>query len=55
MAEILNMPKYGMDMEEGIVLRWLKKPGDPVQAGEVIAEIETDKASMDFEIGRAHV
>ena len=49
MAEILNMPKYGMDMEEGIVLRWLKKPGDPVQAGEVIAEIETDKASMDFE------
>lgn len=49
MAEILNMPKYGMDMEEGIVLRWLKKPGDPVQEGEVIAEIESDKASMDFE------
>lgn len=49
MAEILNMPKYGMDMEEGIVLRWLKKPGDSVQEGEVIAEIESDKASMDFE------
>lgn len=49
MASILNMPKLGMDMEEGTILRWLKKEGDSVRKGDVIAEIETDKASMELE------
>ena len=49
MAQSLNMPKLGMDMEEGTILRWLKKEGDAVQEGEVVAEIETDKASMELE------
>ena len=49
MAQNLNMPKLGMDMEEGTILRWLKKEGDAVKEGEVIAEIETDKASMELE------
>ena len=49
MAQILNMPKLGMDMEEGTILRWLKKEGDSVKEGEVVAEIETDKASMELE------
>lgn len=42
MAEMINMPKLGMDMEEGTLLRWLKKAGEAVKKGEPIAEIETD-------------
>lgn len=49
MAEILRMPKLGMDMEEGTLLRWLKKPGETIQRGQPIAEIETDKSSMEVE------
>jgi pyruvate dehydrogenase E2 component (dihydrolipoamide acetyltransferase) len=49
MATSVIMPKAGMAMEEGIILSWLKKPGDPVKAGEAIAEIETDKAAMELE------
>jgi pyruvate dehydrogenase E2 component (dihydrolipoamide acetyltransferase) len=41
---IILMPKSGQTMEEGAVLRWLKKEGEPVQAGETVVEIETDKA-----------
>lgn len=48
-ASTLNMPKLGMDMEEGTILHWMKKEGDQVKKGEVIAEIETDKASMEVE------
>jgi pyruvate dehydrogenase E2 component (dihydrolipoamide acetyltransferase) len=43
------MPKLSDTMEEGKILRWLKKPGDPVAIGDVIAEVETDKADMELE------
>ena len=43
------MPQMGSDMEEGTVLRWLKKEGDAVRRGEIIAEIETDKANVEIE------
>jgi pyruvate dehydrogenase E2 component (dihydrolipoamide acetyltransferase) len=43
------MPKTGMAMEEGTILRWMKKAGDPVRKGEAIAEIETDKSTMELE------
>ena len=49
MAELFKMPKLGMDMEEGIVVRWLKAEGDTVTKGEPIAEIETDKSSVEVE------
>jgi TPP-dependent pyruvate/acetoin dehydrogenase alpha subunit len=48
MAEIV-MPAVGMAMTEGLLLRWLKNPGDPVVAGEPVAEVETDKATMEVE------
>ena len=43
------MPKTGMAMEEGTIVRWLKKVGDRVSKGEAIAEIETDKVTMELE------
>jgi pyruvate/2-oxoglutarate dehydrogenase complex dihydrolipoamide acyltransferase (E2) component len=43
------MPSVGVGMQEGILLRWYKGPGDRVSRGEAIAEIETDKAAMDLE------
>src|SRR5207249_1188043 len=43
------MPKLSDTMEEGKILRWLKKPGDHVTVGEVLAEVETDKADMELE------
>ncbi|MGH9105195.1 MAG: lipoyl domain-containing protein, partial [Acidimicrobiales bacterium] len=49
MADIL-MPRLSDTMEEGKVTRWLKHPGDTVARGEVIGEIETDKATMDLEV-----
>jgi pyruvate dehydrogenase E2 component (dihydrolipoamide acetyltransferase) len=49
MATKVIMPKAGMAMEEGVLVAWLKKVGDPVKSGEAIAEIETDKAIMDLE------
>jgi len=49
MAELFKMPKLGMDMEEGIVVRWLKAEGDKVEKGESLAEIETDKSSVEVE------
>lgn len=49
MAEFFNMPKLGMDMEEGTVVRWLKKEGDAVAKGEPFVEIETDKSSVEAE------
>ena len=48
MAEI-NMPKLSDTMEEGVVLRWLKGVGDVVAKGEIVAEIETDKATMEMD------
>ncbi len=49
MARSVIMPKTGMAMEEGTIVRWLKKPGDTVTRGEPIAVIETDKVTMDLE------
>ena len=43
------MPRLSDTMEEGVVATWLKKVGDKVQEGEILAEIETDKATMEFE------
>ena len=48
MAEV-NMPRLSDTMQEGTIARWLKKQGDAITKGEVIAEIETDKATMDLE------
>ncbi len=49
MAEMFLMPKLGMDMEEGTIIKWLKAEGDTVQKGEAFAEIETDKSSVEVE------
>lgn len=49
MAETINMPKLGFDMAEGTLIRWLKKVGELVKKGEVLAEIETDKATVEVE------
>ena len=49
MAEIINMPRLSDTMEEGVVAKWLKKVGDKVNEGDILAEIETDKATMEFE------
>jgi pyruvate dehydrogenase E2 component (dihydrolipoamide acetyltransferase) len=49
MAEIINMPRLSDTMEEGTVAKWLKKVGDKVSEGDILAEIETDKATMEFE------
>jgi pyruvate dehydrogenase E2 component (dihydrolipoamide acetyltransferase) len=49
MAEIVYMPKLSDTMTEGVVAEWTKKVGDKVASGEVLAEIETDKATMEFE------
>ena len=49
MAEIIRMPKLSDTMTEGVVASWLKKVGDEVENGELLAEIETDKATMEFE------
>ena len=49
MAEIVRMPKLSDTMTEGVVASWLKQVGDEVENGEILAEIETDKATMEFE------
>ena len=49
MAELIKMPRLSDTMEEGTVAAWFKKVGDKVQEGEILAEIETDKATMEFE------
>ena len=49
MAEFFAMPKLGMDMEEGTIVKWLKAEGDKVEKGEPIAEIETDKSTVEVE------
>lgn len=48
-VEIVNMPRLSDTMEEGTVAAWLKKVGDTVEEGDILAEIETDKATMEFE------
>src|SRR3954453_11395870 len=48
MASIITMPKLSPTMEEGVLAKWTKKEGDKIAPGDVIAEVETDKANMDF-------
>jgi len=45
----VNMPRLSDTMQEGTITRWLKKPGDEIKKGEVVAEVETDKANMEIE------
>ena len=49
MAEVINMPRLSDTMEEGTVAAWLKQVGDTIEEGDILAEIETDKATMEFE------
>src|SRR3546814_1494314 len=49
MAEVVKMPKMSDTMTEGVIAKWHKKVGDKVGSGDLIAEVETDKATMDFE------
>jgi len=49
MAQLVTMPQMGYEMVDGTIVRWLKAEGDPVQTGEVIAEVETDKAIVELE------
>lgn len=49
MAEVINMPRLSDTMEEGTVAKWLFKVGEKVSEGDILAEIETDKATMEFE------
>ena len=51
MSDVIKMPKLGFDMAEGTLVRWLKKEGEPVSRGEIVAEIETDKATVEVESG----
>src|SRR5277367_1309643 len=51
-AEV-TMPQLSDTMTEGTVIKWLKKEGDKIKAGEVVGEIETDKANMEMESGEA--
>lgn len=55
MAEIVRMPKMSDTMTEGVVAKWHKKVGDTIKTGDLVAEIETDKATMEFESYQAGV
>ena len=49
MAETISMPKLGFDMAEGLLVRWVKQVGETINKGDVLAEIETDKATVEVE------
>src|SRR6478735_11496563 len=49
MAEVILMPRLSDTMTEGVIAAWPKKVGDPVKKGDLLAEVETDKATMDLE------
>ncbi len=49
MAEVIRMPKMSDTMTEGVIASWLKKVGDKVSSGDILAEVETDKATMELE------
>ena len=49
MAQIINMPRLSDTMEEGVVAKWIVNIGDDIKEGDILAEIETDKATMEFE------
>src|SRR5215468_9492464 len=48
MAKVLEMPKLSPTMEEGVLTAWHKKEGDPIGVDDLLAEVETDKATMEF-------
>src|SRR3954471_10841375 len=48
MAKIIGLPKLSPTMEEGTLVRWVKKEGDSVEVDDLVAEVETDKATMEF-------
>ena len=48
-ATILSMPKWGLSMKTGLIVEWLKKAGEPVQRGESVVEIESEKATNEVE------
>jgi len=50
MAQIIGLPKLSPTMEEGVLVKWVKKEGDSVEPGDLVAEVETDKANMDFNL-----
>ena len=50
MAEIIKMPRLSDTMTDGVVSKWHKKEGDKIQEGDLLADIETDKATLDFEV-----
>jgi pyruvate dehydrogenase E2 component (dihydrolipoamide acetyltransferase) len=49
MAKVITMPRLSDTMTEGVVASWLKQVGDTIKQGDILAEIETDKATMEFE------
>src|SRR5690349_15488623 len=49
MTETITMPKLGFDMAEGLLVRWVKQVGENINKGDVLAEIETDKATVEVE------
>ncbi|HEY5752690.1 MAG TPA: pyruvate dehydrogenase complex dihydrolipoamide acetyltransferase [Chthoniobacterales bacterium] len=49
MATFIDMPKLSDTMTEGVLVKWLKKPGDKIEIGDLLAEVETDKATMEME------
>jgi pyruvate dehydrogenase E2 component (dihydrolipoamide acetyltransferase) len=55
MAETIAMPKLGFDMQEGTLVRWLRNEGDAIAKGDVLAEIETDKATVEVESSAAGI
>jgi len=55
MAETISMPKLGFDMQEGTLVRWVRTEGETVNKGDVLAEIETDKATVEVESSAAGV
>src|SRR5437660_12580386 len=48
MASVITMPRLSPTMEEGVLAKWTKKEGDKIAPGDIIAEVETDKANMEF-------
>lgn len=50
MAQIIGLPKLSPTMEEGVLVKWIKKEGEQVEPGDLVAEVETDKANMDFNL-----
>jgi pyruvate dehydrogenase E2 component (dihydrolipoamide acetyltransferase) len=49
MAQVITMPKMNDNMLEGVIASWLVKEGDQIDAGDILAEVETDKATMEME------